>query len=360
MTSQPVSETELRKWGNCLLDPSAKLVDRSRALWGLRHAAEPLALELLADFVCNYVRPSPITNDLLQHEAAYCLGQRGDPKAIPYLLQAIRNEKHVTLIRHEAAEALAALSGCHGADIEQVEKALKEFANSNITELAETCQVGLCRIEWIKGKKQQQQNETSLPGVSDLALQFFPNTTDPAHSFGVDQNYTDEQLHDLLMDPSQTLFTRYRAMFTLRDHVLKAILDKTSPEKPANLLAQGLEASSSALLRHEVAFVLGQLTVASTVPFLSACVRTTTEHPMVRHEAAEALGSILGELEGKFLTDNVKRDVPKEFEYQARKVLEEFTKDKEAVVRESCILALDIADYISSPEQFQYAAVPQN
>nr|CAH8870618.1 unnamed protein product [Trichobilharzia regenti] len=359
MVPKPVSETELREWGKCLLNPSAKLVDRSRALWGLRHASEPLALELLADFVCNYVRPSPVTNDLLQHEAAYCLGQRGDVKAIPYLLQAIRNEKHVTLIRHEAAEALAALTGFDGADIVEVEKALKEFANSNITELAETCQVGLCRIEWIKSRKEKQQNESSPP-TDDLALQFFPNTVDPAHSFSSDHSYTDEQLRDLLMDPTQTLFTRYRAMFTLRDRVLKAILDKTSPEKPANFLAEGLKAPNSALLRHEVAFVLGQLTVASTVPPLSACVRATDEHPMVRHEAAEALGSILGELEGKYLSSNVKSDVPKEFESQARNVLEEFTKDKEPVVRESCILALDVADYISSPEQFQYAAVPQN
>ncbi|KAK4476047.1 hypothetical protein MN116_000672 [Schistosoma mekongi] len=357
MTPKPVSETELRQWGSCLLNPSATLVDRSRALWGLRHAAEPLALELLADFVCNYVKPSPIANDLLQHEAAYCLGQRGNPEAIPYLLEAIRNDKHVVLIRHEAAEALAALSGCDGVNIDEIEKSLKEFANSSITELAETCQVGLKRIEWIKSKKTKHEASQS---PCDLAVQFFPNTIDPAPSFTTDENYTDEQLRDLLMDPSKDLFTRFRAMFTLRDHVLQAIMDKTSPEKPASLLAEGLTAPGSALLRHEVAFVLGQLTVACTVPPLSTCVRQINEHPMVRHEAAEALGSILGELEGKFLTSNVKSSVPKEYENQARDVLKEFTKDKEPVVRESCVLALDVADYIASPEQFQYAAVPQN
>ncbi|CAI2733317.1 unnamed protein product [Schistosoma spindalis] len=360
MTSKPVSETELREWGKCLLNPSASLVDRSRSLWGLRHAAEPLALELLADFVCNYVKPSPIANDLLQHEAAYCLGQRGDPKAVPYLLQALHNDKHVTLIRHEAAEALAALSGCDGADIEVIENALKEYVNSNIIELAETCQVGINRIEWIKSKNTIQHTESQLSSYNDLALKLFPNTIDPAYSFTNDQQYTNEQLHDLLMDPKQNLFLRYRAMFTLRDRILQAIMDKTSPEKIANLLADGLIASNSALLRHEVAFVLGQLTIPSTVPQLSKCVRQINEHPMVRHEAAEALGSILGELEGKYLTNNVKGTVPKEFEHQAREVLEEFIKDNEPVVRESCILALDIANYIASPEQFQYATVPQN
>ncbi|CAH8560541.1 unnamed protein product [Schistosoma turkestanicum] len=360
MTTKPVSEIELYEWSKCLIDPSAKLIDRSRALWGLRHAKESLALELLADFICNYIQPSPVANDLLQHEAAYCLGQRGDSKAVPYLLQVLTNDKHVTLIRHEAAEALAALSECdHVDDIDMIEKALKQFTHSPIIELAETCQVGLSRIEWIKNKKIAQHKDSQTS--NDLARQFFPNTIDPAHSFtNDDQYYTDEQLRDLLMDPNENLFTRYRALFTLRDRVLQAIIDKTSPEKPANLLAEGITASNSALLRHEVAFVLGQLTIASTVPYLTKCLRQLDEHPMVRHEAAEALGSILGELEGKYLTSNVKSSVPKEFEHHAREVLEEFTKDKEPVVRESCILALDIAEYIASPEQFQYASVPQN
>uniref|UniRef100_A0A095ADR6 Deoxyhypusine hydroxylase n=1 Tax=Schistosoma haematobium TaxID=6185 RepID=A0A095ADR6_SCHHA len=89
------------------------------------------------DIVRVLTKPSPIANDLLQHEAAYCLGQRGDPKAVPHLLQALHNDKHVTIIRHEAAEALAALSGCDGADIEVIEKALKEYVNSNIIEFAQ-------------------------------------------------------------------------------------------------------------------------------------------------------------------------------------------------------------------------------
>lgn len=60
----------------------------------------------------------------------------------------------------------------------------------------------------------------------------------------------------------------------------------------------------------------------------------TKENPMVRHECAEALGSIA--------TD------------EAITVLQDYLKDSERVVRESCIVALDMSEYENSC-QFQYA-----
>jgi len=60
---------------------------------------------------------------------------------------------------------------------------------------------------------------------------------------------------------------------------------------------------------------------------------------MVRHEAAEALGS-LGDEEGVEAT------------------LKKFLHDKEAVVRESCIVALDMAEYEKSNET-EYALIPE-
>ena len=55
---------------------------------------------------------------------------------------------------------------------------------------------------------------------------------------------------------------------------------------------------------------------------------------MVRHECAEALGAIA--------TDD------------AMKVLEQFVKDKETVVKESCEVALDMCEYEHSND-FEYA-----
>ena len=59
-----------------------------------------------------------------------------------------------------------------------------------------------------------------------------------------------------------------------------------------------------------------------------------TENPMVRHECAEALGSIATQ--------------------ECTSILQDYAKDKERVVRESCEVALDICDYTNSSE-FQYA-----
>lgn len=53
--------------------------------------------------------------------------------------------------------------------------------------------------------------------------------------------------------------------------------------------------ASSALFRHEVAFVFGQMQDERSVPYLKKTLENTEEHEMVRHEAAEALGCIATE-----------------------------------------------------------------
>jgi deoxyhypusine monooxygenase len=81
----------------------------------------------------------------------------------------------------------------------------------------------------------------------------------------------------------------------------------------------------SALFRHEVAYVLGQMQRLSSASALIAVLKNQDEHRMVRHEAAEALGAIGGD--------------------EATKVLQDFHEDSEIVVQESCEVALNIVDY---------------
>ena len=62
----------------------------------------------------------------------------------------------------------------------------------------------------------------------------------------------------------------------------------------------------SALFRHEVAYVLGQMQQPSAIPHLSEVLANSKEHDMVRHEAAEALGSCIGMDDGQGVTEKEK------------------------------------------------------
>lgn len=145
-----------------------------------------------------------------------------------------------------------------------------------------------------------------------------------------------EQLGRELMDTNLPLFRRYRAMFALRDLASPPELPTAVPAVEA--LAKGF-ADGSALFRHEIAFVFGQLSHPASIPALTSALSNLNEASMVRHEAAEALGS-LGEEEG------------------VEDTLRKFLHDEERVVRESCIVALDIAEY-EKGDQAEYALIPE-
>jgi deoxyhypusine monooxygenase len=143
------------------------------------------------------------------------------------------------------------------------------------------------------------------------------------------------ELKSRLLDTSLPLFDRYRAMFTLRD--LASPPDLPSAVPAIEALAAGF-GDQSALFRHEIAFVFGQLSHPASIPSLTATLSKADEASMVRHEAAEALGS-LGDQPG------------------VEDLLKTFLNDPEQVVRESVIVALDMAEYEKNGE-IEYATVP--
>lgn len=95
-----------------------------------------------------------------------------------------------------------------------------------------------------------------------------------------------EQILSHLAD-NESVPRRIRAIFGL-----KAL--RTSEAVKA--LEHSLRSDPSALVRHEIAYVLGQMRERSAIPTLKASLNDTKEDVMVRHEAAEALGAI-GELD---------------------------------------------------------------
>ncbi|XP_052901511.1 deoxyhypusine hydroxylase [Anopheles moucheti] len=293
-----VEESKLIAIGDVLNNRERPLKERFRALFTLRNIGGESALESIG-------RCFDDESALLKHELAYCLGQMQDVRAIPMLTKVLADMQQEPMVRHEAAEALGAIG-----DI-SVEETLVNFSKDPVVEVAETCEIALERVRWLKQTQQQALKDDPNPYAS-------VDPTPPAASKSI------EELRRILMDESDTLFNRYRAMFALRN---------LRTEEATLALATGLK-GKSALFRHEVAFVLGQLQEECSIPFLIENLRDPAENEMVRHECAEALGAIATE--------------------ECTRVLNEYLQDDKRVVKESCEVALDMCEYENSPE-FQYA-----
>ena len=93
-------------------------------------------------------------------------------------------------------------------------------------------------------------------------------TIDPAPSS--DATLSVEHHISFLMDTSLPLFRRYGSLFALRDRATSSAV--------LGLCKALLEDTSSALLRHEIAFVLGQLQNKLALPALEASLRNTSEN----------------------------------------------------------------------------------
>jgi|TARA_B100001996_G_scaffold382562_1_gene374718 deoxyhypusine monooxygenase len=126
------------------------------------------------------------------------------------------------------------------------------------------------------------------------------------------------KLRASLCDEDERMFQRMRALFALRNIGGKDAVDS---------LAAAFD-SSSALLKHEIAYVLGQMQDDHAVPHLISRLEDLEEDVMVRHEAAEALGAIGNRA--------------------AMSTLERFAEDDEIVVAESCEVAIDLLNWVSS------------
>eukprot|EP00127_Corallochytrium_limacisporum_P001563 Clim_evm16s66 gene=Clim_evmTU16s66 len=289
--------------GKTLADAKAPLNDRFRALFTLKNIGGKGAIDAIAAVFGD-------ESALLKHELAYCLGQMQDPEAVPCLEIVLADMTQDPMVRHEAAEALGAIAsdGC--------EEILVRFKGDPRVEVSETVEIALDRLRWLKEGKVQEDDKLSQNPYSSV---------DPAPPTVAQKTMTTAELKDLLCDESKSLFERYRSMFELRNR---------GQEDDVHALVEGMLKASSALFRHEVAYVLGQMQHPASVSGLSKVLENSEEHGMVRHEAAEALGSVATK--------------------EAEDVLRKYIDDSEQVVKESCLVALDITEHEKSGD-FQYA-----
>ncbi|KAH9815120.1 armadillo-type protein [Melampsora americana] len=329
-TVPTASADQIAELHNILVNRNGKspLASRFRALFTLRSLASEPAVSAISEAL----RPtdgSPLPSALLGHELAYCLGQIGRPSALPVLGATLADLAVHPMVRHEAAEAMGAIS-----DISSIQ-ILKSFLNDPEIAVRETCELAIGKIE-----HDHHQNESSSSGPGEYG------TVDPAPSMiramhdTVPGSENLSEMRSILLDRGLSLFQRYRAMFGLRDAVGRASgvaggEGETIARTAVDALAAGF-ADESALFRHEIAYVFGQLSHPASVPALLTVLKNGKEDEMVRHEAAEALGSIA--------TPDV---------LEALKTFASIDEPSR-VVRESCEVALDMYDYENSTD-FQYA-----
>ncbi|KCV69376.1 hypothetical protein H696_03808 [Fonticula alba] len=347
-----------QRLGEILADTGIALALRFRALFTLKYlGGEQAALAIEKGFADQ--------SALLRHELAYVLGQLKQQCSLPILTQIVDDSTEDEIVRHEAGEALAAIGDPSSFAI------LRKYAPGGEGALAgapqplvDTCELAVARLEYdalcmpggpLAGEAAVAAAARS-PGPDGAPAEQPFLTIDPAPPcYFADRAAgrpakTIPELRERLLDASLPLFDRYRALFSLRDlsvapsnaSAAAAAAESAGPiaqataareaeeaaqqSREAAVLAicAGLQAPCSALLRHEVAFVLGQICSPISVPALIASLQDEAEHPMVRHESAETLGSI---------------GTP-----EVKEILEKFQLDHAEVVQESCQVALDMCE----------------
>ncbi|KAG5648330.1 deoxyhypusine hydroxylase [Asterophora parasitica] len=315
-----VASADLKALEDSLLNKSGDvpLHTRFRALFTLKSLKNEDAVRIIAAGLQD-------ESALLKHELAYCLGQIKLESALPALENTLRNKTEDPMVRHEAAEAMGAISVSTSVPI------LKEFLSDPERSVRETCEIAIAKIEWDNSEEGQKHLKGLKEDVAPLYTSIDPAPATSGLLSGAPKpdDVSPSRIAELqakLLDTKLPLFERYRAMFALRNIGTAAAVDA---------LASGFT-DSSALFKHEIAFIFGQILSPHSIPSLLEVLRDDKESEMVRHEAAEALGGIA--------TPEV---LPHLREWMNK-------EDAPRVVRESCQIAIDMWEHENSGD-FQYA-----
>lgn len=242
---------------------------------------------------------------------AYVMGQLRDRRCCDCIESVLLDESDCVMVRHECGEALGAIRAARSLPV--LKEAMEK--NAELPEIGQTCKLAIDYMEW---KLVGGSDTENMPIVCACMLNPY-SSVDPAPPHPKHANMPTSDIGIILRDTSIPLFIRYRAMFSLRN--------RGGTDSVLELGKALLEDTSSALFQHEIAYVLGQIQHGASVEALSESLGRKSEHAMVRHESAEALGAI----------EDRRDDV--------QKILTNHLDDEYVVVRESCAVALDAADY---------------
>lgn len=304
--------TVVERCATTLRDQTVSMNDRFHALFQLRSIGTQDAIDALLERLCASREPSA----LLRHEVAFALGQMRAEGAIEVLTETLRDASEDGMVRHECAEALGAIG------VEKCVDALREACADAKREVRETAELALRKLEHrgAGGEPTGSAVGSAKERLSANAEQDTPfYGVDPVPAMPMDTPF--EVLREMILNDEGDMWSRYSAMFALRN---QSYASQEACKACADVLGTVLSTSESALLKHEICYVLGQLQSTSDTArdSLVNCLENGSEHPMVRHEAAEALGSIAH---------------PSTKDY-----LIKYSTDPEPIISQSCEIALDI------------------
>lgn len=340
-----LSDIDNLQTAKLILESNSPIQEKMRALFFCRNVITVESVKILSDALYKN------TSQLLLHEINYVLGQMRLVESKNTLIDVLNDPKVDEVTRHEAGEAL----GNYG-ELELI-PILSKYLNDESAPLSETCYIAIKKIEemevirqknkkekkdlTIEGNKNQKaeniekniskiiQNEieetASTEHSNEDELSQF-NSRDPAIPLFKEFNTQNLKKAIEILESDPCLYQKYKAMFFLRDNDCLEAKDA---------LIRAYE-QKSALLKHELAFIMGQMRLIEAVQALYKVMSDKNEHGMVRHEAAGALGAIG--------TD------------ECKKYLTEFINDPCDILRESVVVALDVWEYENN-EEVEYAKV---
>ena len=227
---------DIRKAEKLILDDTQHIAKKMRALFYLRN----ILTEESVNILCKAFTSKSV---LLKHEVAYVLGQMRLENAIETLINVLSNSLENEIVRHEAGEALG--NFFYRDDIVD---ALEINCRCRCIPVEETCYLALQKIK-------MKSNYVSPFDSRDPAL--------PLEGMNLDE------AKRIFLNDKECLYKRYQAMFYLRD--------AAEYTNTIDILGQGPRAKS-ALFKHEVSYVFGQIQTADSVKYLVEFMRDENEH----------------------------------------------------------------------------------
>jgi len=344
-----------------LLNNAAPIQERMVALFVLRTLADLTSFDAIIKCMTETAVDK---NSLLEHELAYVLGQMcgvkdndvGNPeknqkrpdeatytKVKCALEEVLQDTSRNSVVRHEAGEALAAMLSFSSKQLlkDQFE------AVTNPSEVTETCDLAYQRLLWAEKVQLQEKERISRDTNPTISVDPAPPFLLESGDSGIEGSATIDELMinscKELVDAENSIWRRYRALFTLRNQLVSCnVKSDTVKDHIVQAFSQALHCPSSALLRHEIGYVLGQVIsgeclsapqLEELTKSLESSVELDNEHPMVRHESAMALG--------EFMEIPSSTQMPS----KVKKLLTEYAQiDGCPLLSDSCIVALSMME----------------